>query len=57
MVLVGITRLSTDSGGDWSWVMESRARFAFVPLLGALLFGGLVAAATANWRNPEWSRD
>ena len=57
MVFVGLAvavagldrRLALGFGDD------ARA-FAVVPVTSALLFGGLVAAAMANWRRPEWHK-
>jgi len=57
MVLVGMTvavdglsrRLELGYG-------DAARAFSFVPISAVLLFGGLVAAAMANWRNPEWHK-
>ena len=35
---------------------DSARAFAIVPITSAFLFGGLVAAAMANWRRPEWHK-
>lgn len=35
---------------------DAARAFAVVPVSSALLFGGLVAAAMANWRRPEWHK-
>src|SRR5215207_5848562 len=57
MVLVGITVAVHGLGRRLELGYGDAARaFAFVPVSGALLFGGLVAAAIANWRNPEWHK-
>ena len=57
MVLVGITVAADGLGRRLELGYGDAARaFAFVPVSGALLFGGLVAAAIANWRNPEWHK-
>ncbi len=57
MVLVGITVAVHGLGRRLEFGYGDAARaFAFVPVSAALLFGGLVAAAIANWRNPEWHK-
>ena len=35
---------------------DAARAFAVVPVTSALLFGGLIAAAMANWRRPEWHK-
>ena len=35
---------------------DAARAFAIVPFTLALVFGGLVAAAMANWRRPEWHK-
>ena len=35
---------------------DAARAFAFVPISSVVLFAGLVAAAMANWRNPEWHK-
>lgn len=35
---------------------DAARAFAIVPVTGAFLFAGLVAAAMANWRRPEWHK-
>ena len=35
---------------------DAARAFAIVPVTSAFLFGGLVAAAMANWRRPEWHK-
>lgn len=35
---------------------DAARAFAIVPVSAALLFGGLIAAAMANWRRPEWHK-
>lgn len=57
MVLVGLTVAVTGLSRriELGFGDEARA-FAVVPFTSALLFGGLVAFAMANWRNPEWHK-
>ena len=35
---------------------DAARAFALVPISSAFLFGGLIAAAMANWRRPEWHK-
>lgn len=35
---------------------DAARAFAIVPVTAAFLFGGLIAAAMANWRRPEWHK-
>lgn len=35
---------------------DAARAFAIVPVTSAILFGGLIAAAMANWRRPEWHK-
>ena len=54
MVLVGITVAVDGLGRRLELGYGDAARaFTFVPVSAVLLFGGLVAAAIANWRNPR----